>query len=578
MQVGFSVNMNIPRQEYPRPQFERRDWMNLNGLWQFEIDNDASGEARALYKEGVPLCGTINVPFCPESKLSGVEHKDFIKGVWYKRTINIPDTSGKIFIHFGAADYICRIYVNGTFAGEHKGGYISFSFDISFLIRKGENEICVYCSDDTLSPLIPSGKQSDKYESYGCLYTRTTGIWQTVWLEFIPEEYIEWVKYYPNVNDSSITITALLNGTGAFSADIFYDDEPVGSYITNSASGVISFTVKLSRKELWEVGKGRLYDVKFKFGKDDVKSYFGLRSVRIDGKKLLINNKAVFGRWVLDQGFYPDGIYTAPSDEALENDIKLSMAVGFNGARLHEKIFEGRFLYHADRHGYIVWGEYPDWGMDHTNPASVYSILPEWTEEIKRDFNHPAIIGWCPHNETWAPNCPKAERNKTQYDDAILLLYEMTKKLDPTRPCIDTSGGYHVKTDVYCVHDYEQNPAVFKPRYDKLASDGELYDPFPDKESYNGEACFVSEYGGASMSTENGWGYGATPLSEEEFIARFKGLTEALLNNPSMIGLCYTQLTDIEQEQNGLYTYDRKPKFDTEALRKIMSAKAAIEE
>ena len=194
MQVGFSVNMNIPRQEYPRPQFERRDWMNLNGLWQFEIDNDASGEARALYKEGVPLCGTINVPFCPESKLSGVEHKDFIKGVWYKRTINIPDTSGKIFIHFGAADYICRIYVNGTLAGEHKGGYISFSFDISSLIRKGENEICVYCSDDTLSPLIPSGKQSDKYESYGCLYTRTTGIWQTVWLEFIPEEYIELVK------------------------------------------------------------------------------------------------------------------------------------------------------------------------------------------------------------------------------------------------------------------------------------------------------------------------------------------------------------------------------------------------
>jgi len=293
---------------------------------------------------------------------------------------------------------------------------------------------------------------------------------------------------------------------------------------------------------------------------------------------------------VLDQGFYPQGIYTAPTDEDLRRDIELSLAVGFNGARLHEKIFEERFLYHADRMGYLVWGEFPDWGLDHSYADSIYGILPEWMEEIRRDFNHPAIVGWCPHNETWDQN------GRKQFDPGIALVCDVTKALDPTRPCIDTSGNFHVKTDIYDVHDYNQDPVTFREHYDRLMTDDELYEVFDPPQShksryefrqkYPGQLpAFVSEYGGIRWAPgekdENrlgSWGYGKDVCGEAEFMYRFKGLTDALLDNDRMFGLCYTQLTDVEQEQNGLYTYDRKPKFDIRTLHAVMSRKAAIED
>lgn len=563
----------IPRPEYPRPQFVRENWLNLNGRWQFEIDNGRSGESRGLAKEGAALSGSITVPFCPESRLSGVEHTDFMYGVWYKRTVNLPKQNGRTLLHFGAVDYTCKAFVNGTPVGIHNGGYVSFAFDISDALREGENEICVYAEDDTRSRLIPSGKQSDRYESYGCSYTRTTGIWQTVWLEFMPESHIRNVKYFPNITDASITVQAELCGSDDFGCEISFDGAPMGSYCAKNAAGQLNFTVKLAEAHLWEVGKGGLYDVVFTFGEDKAESYFGLREVRLDGHKFLLNGKSVFQRLVLDQGFYPDGIYTAPTDEDLIGDIRRSMAVGFNGARLHEKIFEERFLYHADRLGYLVWGEYPDWGLDHTYEDNIYAILPEWMEELQRDFNHPAIIGWCPHNETWEI------AGRKQYDPAIVMLYEVTKAMDPTRPCIDSSGAYHVKTDIFCVHDYIQDPAEMHARYDRLMETGELYDRFADKETYRGEATFVSEYGGIAWNMQaGGWGYGEGPKSLEEFYDRFRGLTDALLDNAEMLGLCYTQLTDVEQEQNGIYAYDRTPKFDAEILRGILTRKAAIED
>ena len=310
-----------------------------------------------------------------------------------------------------------------------------------------------------------------------------------------------------------------------------------------------------------------------------MQSYAGLRSVRLDGYRFLLNGKSVFQRTVLDQGFYPDGIYTAPSDQVLENDIHLSMACGFNGARLHEKIFEERFLYHCDRLGYMVWGEFPNWGLDVTRPDAVYSVLPEWLEEVERDFNHPALIGWCPFNETW-------DRDHRKQDDNVLrAVYLATKSADPTRPCIDTSGNYHVVTDIYDVHDYEQNVEVFKNHYDELANGGELWDQVNHRgtgvrQQYDGKLpVFISEYGGIGWTKEEkAWGYGNMPKSEEEFIERFRGLTSAILDNPRIMGLCYTQLTNVEQEQNGLYTYDRQPKFDVKIFKDILTQKAAIED
>ncbi len=565
--------MQIPRKEYPRPQFERENWLNLNGLWQFEIDNGHSGEARGLYKEDTPLSESITVPFCPESRLSGVGYTDFMYGVWYKRKVNIDTKSGRTLLHFGAVDYKCKAFVNGNFAGEHKGGYVSFSFDITSLLREGENEITVYAEDDTRNHLIPSGKQSNKYGSYGCYYTRTTGIWQTVWLEFMPETYIDNVKYYPNITDGSVTVEAKLKGTGDFGCEVTFCGKKMGCYSAENTTGKLIFTIPLAEKHLWEVGNGRLYDVDFTFGEDKVKSYFGLREVRLDGYKFLINGKSVFQRLVLDQGFYPDGIYTAPTDEALIRDIELALEVGFNGARLHEKIFEERFLYHADRLGYIVWGEYPDWGLDHSRADSIYPIMNEWIEEVNRDFNHPSIIGWCPHNETWD------QFGRKQFDEGISLLYDVTKALDSTRPCIDSSGNFHVKTDIFCLHDYNQNHKTFKENYDRFMTENVLHDRHSAKQKYNGEATFISEYGGIAWDTSgNGWGYGEGPKTLEEFYERFKGLTDTLLDNNKMFGLCYTQLTNVEQEQNGIYTYDRKPKFDNKKLKEIITRKAAIED
>ena len=563
------------REEYPRMQFKRDKWINLNGEWQFDFDFGSSAEEKGFYKNGVELSKKINLPFCPESQLSGIGYTDRIDAVCYKKEIDVSFDSTKenVVLHFGAVDYRCSVYVNETKVGTHKGGYVSFDFDITSALSEGKNTITVFAYDDSRNSLIPSGKQSDKFYSYGCFYTRTTGIWQTVWLEFVPKNHIDSVKFYPNIADCSIGISASLCGTDNLEIEVEYEGKKVGCKKTENCSGEVYLSVELSEKHLWEIGNGRLYDVKFKFGEDLVESYFGLREVRIEGNKFLLNNKSVFQRLVLDQGFYPDGIYTAPSDAELLGDIKRSLACGFNGARLHEKIFEERFLYYCDKMGYIVWGEYPDWGLDFSLKESVYPVLDEWTCEVKRDFNHPAIIGWCPHNETWDTD------GRKQFDEGIALVYKVTKQLDPTRPCIDTSGNFHVLTDIFDIHDYNQDPPSFKAFYDKVKTP-DYVDRYEVRQHYDGKKpFFISEYGGIGWTEDkSGWGYGNVPESKQDFINRFKGLASAILDNPNIMGLCYTQLTDVEQEQNGLYTYDRKPKFDTEIFKEILSRKAAIED
>ena len=580
--------MNIPRPEHPKPQFERENWLNLNGKWQFEIDNGRSGEARGLANADAVLKDEILVRLCPESELSGIGNKDFMYGVWYKRSVTLTkeQLNGRVVLHFGAVDYKAKVFVNGKKVGEHKGGYISFCFDITDFVTIGENVITLFAEDDTRDFSIPSGKQSNHYDSHGCYYTRTTGIWQTVWLEFTPKSYIKSVKFYPDYKKGEVTVFADLIGEGNFTANVSYEGKAMAEFCEPYAEGKIKFTITLDEIHLWEIGCGRLYDVAFTFGEDAVKSYFGLRNVELKGQKFLLNGKSVFQRTVLDQGFYPDGIYTAPTDEALKNDILLSLACGFNGARPHEKIFEERYFYHADKLGYLTWGEYPDWLLNANVPENIYSILPEWLEEIERDFNHPSIIGWCPRNEVWSRaygNSGYAE----PYRQSIALLYDVTKAVDPTRPCIDTSGGFHAKTDIYDVHDYAQDPQIFNDRYGKITDGIMTEHPFNKNQiPYSGGPVFLSEYGGIAWfdrcdeanDRQKAWGYGNGPKTEEEFIKRFTLLTEALMKNPGLMGLCYTQLTDVEQEKNGLYTYDRKSKFDPEIFKKVLSQKAAIED
>jgi len=577
--------LKILRSEYPRPQMVRNSWMNLNGIWDFEIDNEKIGIAKKFFKLS-SLKDKIVVPFCPESKLSTIEHVDFMECIWYKRKITLPLDwkNKKILLHIGASDYKTTLWINSSYVGVHKGGYSSFTFDITSFLDDNISTITIMVEDNIQSNLQPSGKQSKKLNSHGCYYSRTTGIWQSVWLESVSDTYISGFQFYPEPDSNRLKIKMNIEGditnTKLYSK-AFLNKTLEGSCEFDVIKSYFTFTLDLTHIQLWDINNPILYDISFELLKnnisiDKVTSYFGLRNINFTNNVLLLNNKPIFLRLVLDQGFYPEGIYTAPSDEALKKDILLSKDCGFNGARLHEKIFDPRFLYWADKLGYMVWEEHANWGLDITTIDALDNFLPEWSEAITRDFNHPCIIGWCPFNETWN----RKEDNKPQNDNVLRKVYSLTKKLDETRPCIDTSGNFHVITDIYDIHDYEQDISIFKSHYAPMITDkSKTYNTHIDRQTYNGGAFFVSEYGGIKWSNnaKEGWGYGNAPKTEEEFINRYKQLTYTLLDNPHICGFCYTQLYDVEQELNGLYTYDRLPKFDMKIFKKINSKKAAIE-
>ena len=573
--------MCIPRPEHPFPQFERSSWLNLNGEWEFELDLSGTGREQG-FLEKKAYSRKILVPFCPESELSGIGYKDFMEAVWYRRSFLLPpDQTGKrTLLHISAADYKTEVWINGLSAGVHEGGYVSFSFDITDFLVPGDNVITICCEDHQRSGRQPFGKQSDRFHSYACSYTRTTGIWQTIWLEWVPQSYMETAFFTTDPAQGICYADVLLKNN--------HPDEALSVKISALEKGVENasacaevcgdhayLTLKIQNPKLWEPLNPYLYDLSLELWKDGqvidrVKSYIGLRSISFEGKACQINGKTVFQRLVLDQGFYPDGIYTAPSEADLRQDIEMSIAMGFNGARLHQKVFEPRFLYLADRLGYLCWGEYPSWGIDPSRSYTLGIVLKEWIEVVQRDYNHPSIIGWCPFNEVWG------ESGDGLRELTLRSVYRATKAIDRTRPVIDTSGGLHTETDVYDTHDYEQNVQIFAARY---APGAPLYDRLEPKEHYDGiKPMFVSEYGGIRWTDDaSGWGYGEGPKTEEEYLERYRGLTTALLANPEHMGFCYTQLTDVEQEQNGLYTYHRKPKFPPEVIAAINRQKAAIE-
>ena len=573
--------MNVMRGEHPFPQMVRENWVNLNGEWEFEFDNSRCGRDKEFYKRN-SLDGKINVPFCPESKLSGIEVRDFIYCVWYRKEFVLPEAlkNQRILLHFGAVDYYATVYINGEKVTEHKGGYSSFSADITKYLKDGVNVICVCAEDDTRSPNYPSGKQSQRFESKFCSYTRTTGIWQTVWLEAVGKTYVKNFRAYTDIDNNSVMFRIDADGdfTGKdVKATVYYDGKKVGVAKTTLPGRCAFLNVLLSEIHLWDIGKGNLYDVIFEISDNDniidtVKCYFGMRTASFSDKGFLLNGRIVFGRWVLDQGYYPDGVYTAPSDEALKNDILYSMELGFNGARLHQKVFEPRFLYWADKLGYLVWGEFPSWGIDIGDLKNINNFLPEWLEVIDRDFSHPSIIGWCPLNEV----------REVKSGDFVSLVYNATKAADPTRTVVDTSGYVHsVSFEIYDVHDYESDYKKLNEYYSELDKGiindhAERTAELSGRQKYCGEPVFISEYGGIKWDTndKNSWGYGDDPKTEEEFKERYKNLTETIMANKKICAMCYTQLYDVEQECNGFMTYERKFKFPPEYFREINTQKA----
>ncbi len=603
--------MTIPRSEYPRPQFVRSDWQCLNGEWQFEIDQGDSGLERGLLDQD--LNSKIVVPFCPESKLSGIENPDFMEAVWYRRDVTIPSEWGdcRILLHFQAVDYDTTVWVNGEEVGRHRGGFSPFSCDVSAVASAGETMTLVVRARDSHANPQPRGKQARNYGPQGAIYVRTTGIWQTVWMEPVPEISLRRPRLTPDVANGVIHLEQpISNNRPGLHLKATLKDEK-GEIVSVVCSADVDLAPRLDlgipieRRRLWSIDDPHLYDLEITLlnaeGEvvDQASSYVGLRSVAIDGKAIKMNGEVVFQRLVLDQGYYPDGIMTAPSDAALKEDIELSMAAGFNGARLHQKVFEERFLYHADKLGYIVWGEFGDWGCnrmgpidkDHQRPGPDY--ITQWLEVLERDYSHPSIVGWCPLNETWQTLLDTI----TVLDDVTHGMYLATKAMDTTRPVLDTSGYSHrvQGADVYDSHDYTQDPDEFARRHAGLAEGkpylnnaaswdlpsrlvGNINWSIP----YNGQPYFVSEFGGIwwnpeAREGEDSWGYGERPTSLEMFYDRFERLCAVLLDDPNMFGYCYTQLTDIYQEQNGIYKYDRSEKFDMERIRKAQQRPAAIE-
>ncbi|MGW1347465.1 glycoside hydrolase family 2 protein [Kribbella sp. NPDC002412] len=600
--------MTQPRPEHPRPQFVRPEWLNLNGEWQFEIDQADTGLERGVRDR--ELQQRIVVPFAPESQLSGIENVDFLEAVWYRTTVTIPaDWAGKdAVLHFQAVDQDATVWVNGVEVVRHRGGFTPFSANLRDVARPGEEALIVVRARDTRQGVQARGKQTSTYFNHGCLYTRTTGIWQTVWLEAVPSVHLERPRITPDVAGSSfhLQVPVSANKPGWKVRAILKDAD--GEVVSREVRADLDLAPRLTlqvpadRVRLWDTADPHLYDVRLELidadGNvvDGVDSYAGLRSVSINGQAILINGKHVFQRLVLDQGYWPESLMTAPSEEALVADIELSLAAGFNGARLHQKVFEERFLYHADRLGYLVWGEFGDWGSgvgdtgdDNQRPAA--NFVTQWLEAVERDYSHPSIIGWCPLNETHQVLHDRI----TQLDDVTRAMFLATKAADTTRPVLDASGYSHrvPETDVWDSHNYEQDPEKFAEQMAGLA-DGKPYgnvrghDGKPISQPYAGQPYFCSEFGGiwwnaeaaaagAAGNTNESWGYGQRVADEEAFYVRFAGLVDALLDNPLMFGYCYTQLTDVFQEENGIYRFDRSSKFDVPRIKAVQTRPAAYE-
>jgi len=567
------------RNEHPNPQFKRDYYKCLNGAWKFYKGKYDAAALEFCTQE-------INVPFCPESVLSGIGDRNYITDCVYSRTINLcdDDLTDRLVLHFGAVDYFSAVYINGQKAAEHIGGYTAFEVEITPFVHVGVNTITVAVHDDVREN-IPSGKQSKQFDSHGCFYTRSTGIWQTVWLEKTPKQYIKAVKFFPQNDYKTVKTEIRTEGCGYAQITVKYQGKIVGS-----ASGEVDyrnvFEIKLSETHLWEIGKGNLYDVEILFDDDKAESYFGMRTVAYEGKKFLLNGKSVFQRLVLDQGYYEDGIYTAKDAKQFADDISLAMSLGFNGARLHQKVFEQRFLYECDKAGYMVWGEFPSWGVKYNDVKSLGAFISQWSETVEQYFNHPSIVTWCPLNEVWEDLDNSKLIRDVRFVEAV---YFTTKSLDDTRPCVDASGGYHGKfTDVFDFHNYHMGKKTVGfvediAQKDILSMD-KTYAPQSARESivYNGKLPLIaSEYGGIRIADnkQNCWGY-HTVLCEDDFVKEYMQTTSSYLGCDKISGFCYTQLYDVEQEQNGLYTYRRERKFSDDAIKRIVKCNlqvAAIE-
>ncbi|MBQ8559543.1 MAG: beta galactosidase jelly roll domain-containing protein [Tyzzerella sp.] len=587
--------------DYPRPQFVRNQWENLNGTWDFGFDDQNVGETEKWY-ENFKGDLAIQVPFTFETKLSGIQDESRHDNIWYHKTIQVDAAKledHNYIIHFEGSDFVTKLWVNGQYAGSHRGGYSRFSFDITNLVKDGENELTVKV-EDSFDLQQPRGKQRWMDEVYLCWYIPTTGIWKTVWTEYVPKISLSSVKMTPNISDftleleyNAIAPESRLNGDLLVEAAISYEGKLVSRTFTALTSNHVCAKVDVAMKStmtyknpgfLWTPSTPYLYDIEFRLldGQtvlDEIGSYFAMREIRIDGSKVLLNEKPLYQRLILDQGYWKDSHLTPPSEEALIEDIDKIHALGYNGLRKHQKTEDERFLYWCDVKGMLVWCESPS-----TYQFSDYAVtefITEWLEIVKQNYNHPSIITWTPVNESWGVTEIQTRRDQQHFTEAI---YHLTKSIDKQRPVIVNDGWVHTISDIITLHDYVAEGAKLKERYtqyqDELLNNDIAFNnsrlAFADGYEYKGQPVIISEFGGIAFNNDDsGWGYGGKVNSKEDFLKRFDGVVTAVKELPYACGFCYTQVTDVQQEINGLMDIDRNFKIEPEIIKEINERKVS---
>jgi beta-galactosidase/beta-glucuronidase len=582
---------------YPRPQLQRVHWSSLDGTWRFAFD-DGKRFAHPREVDDWPL--RIEVPFPIESRASGIGDRGFHQACWYEREFDVEAGNDRVVLHFGAVDYRAKVWVNGHYVTSHEGGHTPFSADITGVLNaSGPQVVSVYVEDDPHELNKPRGKQDWQLEPHSIWYPRTTGIWQTVWIERVPRTYIQKIRWTPHVEGFAFTFEARVRGDAESDLSIEVElrqgdrllardrylviDGEVDRRIILSDPGIDDFRNEL----LWSPERPTLIEARVRLLRgdavvDDVRSYTALRSVGVLRDRFMLNGRPYLLKLVLDQGYWPDTLLAAPDDAALRRDVDLAKAMGFNGVRKHQKIENPRYLYWADRMGLLVWEEMPS-AYRFTRTA-IKRLVSEWSEALERDFSHPCIITWVPFNESWG--VPELT-SVGAHQDAVAALYHLTKTLDPTRPVIGNDGWESSDTDIIGIHDYDANIDHIRQRYGPEVSTEQLFDRRRpggriltlDGYPHRGQPIVLTEFGGIAFDTrlpreaaEEGdvWGYSVAGKAEE-FAQKFTQLIEVVTHTALFSGYCYTQFADTFQEANGLLTEDRVPKIPIEQIREAVA-------
>lgn len=586
--------------DYPRPQLVRKSWTNLNGSWDFLFDDSDCGEGERWYREFPENHGEIQVPFTYETKLSGIGDPAHHSKVWYGRTIEITREeleNRRVLLHFEGSDFETKLWVNGEYVGNHRGGYARFTFDITGYLREGSNRLTVK-AEDSLSIEQPRGKQRWIKDNFGCWYVQTTGIWKTVWMETVPEVYLSGLKLTPDVENSSIQIEyavekAETEGDWSIEAEIEFQGAAINDSVKRITRGTVNDTISVYCPEEspwgvhhWTLAHPDLYDLTIRIRKDgqvvdEVLSYFGMREIRIEAGNILLNGMPLYQRLILDQGYWEDSHLTPPCEEALIDDIDKLHAMGYNGLRKHMKIEDERFLYWCDVKGMLVWSEMA--AAYEFSDKAVQEFTKEWMEVVRQNYSHPCIITWTPFNESWGISRVKTNRKQQAFTESI---YYLTKSMDSMRPVIVNDGWEHTISDIITLHDYEEDGDVFFERYngnlEKLMSSEIYHSQFKSSMAegfpYRGQPIIISEFGGIAFSGggEGDWGYGNTVSTQEEFLARFDKITTAIKRLPYVVGYCYTQVSDVQQEINGLLDARHEYKLPPEKIKEVNCREAGI--